>query len=98
MRVTISPRARRQLEELVCRTRAKSSSTNTEVENALDAALSLLRKYPYFGREYEPCPPYRSYLMREISHWLYYIVNEERRVIEVDAIWSTQRGEGPDLG
>jgi hypothetical protein len=39
----------------------------------------------------------RRFLLKRTSHHLYYVIDEERGVVRVAAIWGAARGSGPPL-
>ena len=63
-------------------------------------AFRLIATYPDAGALTEDVdlPGVRRVLLAATQHYLYYRVNEVVGKIEVLAVWSTSRGEAPDLG
>jgi len=64
-----------------------------------DACFELVAEHPEIGAVAEDAEiaGVRRVLLAATRHYLYYFVNETEGTIDVLAIWSTSRGEGPGL-
>lgn len=62
-------------------------------------AFELVAEHPEIGAvpEDTEVAGVRRVLLAATRHYLYYLVNETDGTIDVLAIWSTSRGEGPGL-
>jgi plasmid stabilization system protein ParE len=64
----------------------------------LKRALELLGEYPRLGRAYPELPGVRMLPLKGTPYFLFHEINEDAERVDVVAVWSRQRGEGPDLG
>ena len=68
------------------------------LHHELEGVIARLRTAPDAGEHYENLGrrKVRRVLMHRTRHYAYhYVVNDD--VVEIIAIWGTQRGEGPPL-
>ena len=98
MRIKVMPPARRQLRELAVWWRENRPAAPGRVHASFGRALQFLAEFPRLGRVYPELPGVRTYPLKGTPYHLFYEINEEAGVIEVVAVWSSMRGEGPDLG
>ncbi len=97
MQVTVSPRAWKQLAELVLWWRENRTAAADHLEQEFLRVLELLADHPRAGRVYQDDERYRTYPLKKTPYRMFYLIDEDAGVLEVDAIWSSMRGEGPPL-
>jgi plasmid stabilization system protein ParE len=74
MKIEISPTARHQLGELVAWWDEHRPSARVRVEDAFEAALDALLRYPARGVTYDKRPRYRTLLLKGTPYSLFYRV------------------------
>jgi plasmid stabilization system protein ParE len=99
LRIRVSRVARRQVRELTAWWRKHRSSARTAVEDELARVFRLILNQPRIGPPAldVDLPDVRRIHLSRISHSLYYRIIESRGMIEVLAVWSDSRGEGPPI-
>jgi plasmid stabilization system protein ParE len=96
-RVTLSPRAKGEIEAIDRWWRANRPAAPRLFRQELAAALDLVVIARRSGHRYwgSPVPRVRRVLLRSTRYHVYYVVRTAE--IEVLAVWSAVRGTGPDL-
>lgn len=98
MRVTVSPRALRQLEELVAWWRENRTRIPDHLEKEFGRVLKLVGRNPGLGTRYRADERYRIHRLKKTPYFIFYFVDEAAGVVQLDGVWSAQRGQGPPLG
>lgn len=57
-----------------------------------------IRSNPYLGQLYSGDERYRTMPIKGTPYLVFYAIDEDAQTIDIDAVWSTQRGKGPELG
>lgn len=98
MRVELSDEAKQQARKINSWWRANRDAKGLFKEE-LAAAKKVLRRdarrLPIYGHEQGQVV--RRLLLEETKYHLYYVIDEERRVVRIAAIWGAVRGSGPSL-
>jgi plasmid stabilization system protein ParE len=99
VRIDVGQHARRQIRELNRWWRKNRSSARTAVHDELTRVFRLILDYPRIGPPAldVALPGVRRIHLPRISHHVYYRVLESDGIIEVLAVWSDSRGEGPPI-
>ena len=98
-RLDISRVARRQVKQLNTWWRKNRTAAATAVTDELARVFRLILTQPRIGppaRDIE-LPEVRRIHLSRIAHYLYYRVVESEGVVEVLAVWSDSRDEGPPI-
>ncbi len=100
MRIRLAREASRQISSVRAWWRQNRPSAPELFEEELKAARALILDNPEIGR---PIVRRRGLWVRrvvllETRHLVYYELNREADLITVVAVWSSVRGDGPDLG
>jgi plasmid stabilization system protein ParE len=98
-RLDVSRLARRQVNELSAWWRQNRTAARTAVRNELARVFRLILAQPRIGpRALDvDLPDVRRIYLSRIGHHLYYRVLESSGIIEILAVWSDSRGEGPPI-
>lgn len=98
-RIEVGRRTRRQIKELNAWWRTNRSGAREAVHDELARVFRLILSQPYIGPPAldVDLPGVRRIHLSRIDHYLYYRVLEADAVIEVVAVWSDRRGEGPPI-
>jgi plasmid stabilization system protein ParE len=98
-RIDIASRARKQAKKLSAWWRKNRSAAPNAVHDELARVFLLILNQPYIGPAATDVdlPGVRRIHLSRIRHYLYYRVLESECIIEVLAVWSDSRGEGPPL-
>ena len=66
----------------------------------LAAVVERLTAMPLTGESYRESrgQEVRRMLMRKTRYHVYYVVDDNRNLVEVVSIWHSTKGRGPDLG
>ncbi|WP_317987820.1 type II toxin-antitoxin system RelE/ParE family toxin [Hyalangium gracile] len=99
IQVQFTPRAESQVGEAALWWRTNRPAAPSLFEEELTTALQLLSALPDLGRRYSHprVPGVRRLLMPRTRYHLYYVHDEQGRVVIVLALWSAVRGRGPAL-
>jgi plasmid stabilization system protein ParE len=99
LRIEVGRRARRQVQELNAWWRENRSSARTAVHDELVRVFRLILNQPRIGPLAldVDLPEVRRIHLSRIGHYLYYRVLEAEAIVEVLAVWSDSRGEGPPI-
>ncbi|HEX6097528.1 MAG TPA: type II toxin-antitoxin system RelE/ParE family toxin [Thermoanaerobaculia bacterium] len=98
-RIEVGEVARRQVRKLNSWWRKNRSAAPTAVRDELTRAFRLILNQPRIGPPAldVDLPDVRRIHLSRIAHSLYYRVLESEGVIEVLAVWSDSRGDGPPI-
>ena len=98
-RIDVGATARRQADELNRWWRANRSAARNAVRAELTRVFRLILNHPHIGplATDVDLPEVRRIHLSRIGHYLYYRVLENDGIIEVLAVWSDSRGEGPPI-
>ena len=98
-RIDVGHRARRQVKELNAWWRKNRTAARTAVQDELTRVFRLILNHPHIGPPAldVDLPEIRRIHLSRIGHYLYYRVLESEGIIEVLAVWSDSRGEGPPI-
>jgi len=94
-----TPLAARQIRKESQWWRAHRTKAPNLFREELRRAFGLIALHPEIGAAAEDVdlPGVRRVLLGGTQHYLYYRVDDVKQRIEVLALWSTSRGEGPPL-
>lgn len=98
-RVDVTPKARAQIQKISGWWRANRLKNPGLFREELLVARLLLARFPGAGPMLdspEHGDVHRLLLLRT-QHHVYYVVDEEQRVVTILAVWHTARGSGPPL-
>ena len=99
LQIAIAQRARRQITDLEGWWRTNRSAARGAVQQELTRVFRLLGRQPRAGS----CAldgdltEVRRIHMSKLRHYLYYRILDSDGAIEVLAVWSDSRGEGPPI-
>jgi plasmid stabilization system protein ParE len=99
LRIDVGRLARRQVKVLDAWWRKHRSAARTAVHDELARVFRLILNQPRIGSPAldVDLPEVRRIHLSRIGHYLYYRVLESDGIIEVLAVWSDSRGEGPPI-
>jgi plasmid stabilization system protein ParE len=85
--------------ELIVWWRAHRPAAAQTLPREIKRALRGIAETPYVGAPYKRAetPNIRRWRLRHTPYYLYYQVVANVGVINVAAVWSAQRGEGPPI-
>jgi plasmid stabilization system protein ParE len=98
-RLEVGRQARRQVRDLNAWWRQNRTSASTAVRDELTRVFRLILNQPRIGPvavDVDLLDVRRVHLSR-IGHYVYYRVLDAEAIIEVLAVWSDSRGEGPRI-
>jgi plasmid stabilization system protein ParE len=98
-RVDITPRARGQIQEISRWGRANRPKNPGLFREELVGVRQELERMPVAGSAHDS-PEHgdvRRMLLLRTQYHLYYVIDEQQRVVTVLAVWHTSRGSGPAL-
>jgi len=98
-RIDVASRARQQAKKLSAWWRKNRSAAPNAVRDEIARVFILILNQPHIGPPAldVELPGVRRIHLSRIRHYLYYRVLESEGIIEVLAVWSDSRGEGPPL-
>ena len=98
-RIEVGYLARRQIRKLSTWWRKNRTAAPTAVQDEITRVFSLILNHPQIGPPAldVDVPNVRRIHLSRIKHYLYYRVLESESIIEVLAMWSDSRGEGPPI-
>jgi plasmid stabilization system protein ParE len=98
-RIDVGRLARRQVKDLTGWWRKNRSAARTAVQDELARVFRLILNQPRIGPPAldVDLPEIRRIHLSRIGHYLYYRVLESEGIIEILAMWSDSRGEGPPI-
>jgi plasmid stabilization system protein ParE len=98
-RIDISRVARHQVKDLNAWWRKNRSAARNAVQDELMRVFRLILNQPRIGPPAVDVelPDVRRIHLSRIGHYLYYRVLDSESIIEVLAVWSDSRGEGPPI-
>ena len=95
MKVVLSAEAAAQVRDIDVWWRENRSGATDLFVTELEQALLNLASSPTLGTKYEARPGVRRLLLQRTHFHLYFVQRDER--INILAVWSAYRGEGPAL-
>ncbi|MFL5262007.1 MAG: type II toxin-antitoxin system RelE/ParE family toxin [Anaeromyxobacteraceae bacterium] len=100
MRVSFSPAAARQADEIDLWWRDHRANAPDAFTEELASALVALAANPRLGALYARVkrPGVRRPFLGRTGYHLYYVVDGVRAVVTIRALWHSARGRGPNLG
>lgn len=98
-RVQITDRAKAQAREISRWWRKNRPSNPGLFREEMAAATARIATMPGTGSLYEPgdTSGMRRVLLPRTSYHIYYIAQDQPRVVTILAVWHTSRGQGPEL-
>jgi plasmid stabilization system protein ParE len=98
-RIIISTPARTHMRDLIVWWRTHRPGTVQLVPREIKRVLRTLAESPYIGPPYRfsEAPNIRRCRLRRTPYYVYYQVQADKGAINVAAVWSAQRGEGPPI-
>lgn len=99
LRIEVGHLARRQVRKLNRWWRKNRSAAPTAVQEELTRAFRLILNQPRIGPPAldVELPDVRRIHLSRIAHSIYYRVLESEGIVEVLAVWSDRRGDGPPI-
>ena len=100
LEVVVTPRAREQIRYLKAWWRRNRPKAPARLRDELRRVFDLISAMPEIGLKVEEqgIEGLRSHPLKKTPYLVYYIPRIEAGRIEILAVWSAVRGEGPDLG
>ncbi len=98
MGVAVTATELTHLEELDDWWRENRSRVPDRVLEEFDRIKVVLSAHSDAGPRYSADPSYRLMAMKGTPYHVFYRVNAEHALVTIEAVWSSMRGEGPDLG
>jgi transposase len=97
--IETSRRAARQIRELEAWWRVHRTAAPNAVREEIERAMRLLAFQPRLGPRATDVelPNVRRIHLSRIWHFLYYRINDSPEQIDLLALWSESRGEGPPI-
>lgn len=85
--------------ELIIWWRTHRPAAAQHLPREIKRALRTLAETAYVGPPYElaDTPDTRRWRLRNTPYYMYYQVQVDKGAINVAAVWSAQRGEGPPI-